>query len=142
MLSAKELLPPTIYAKYGDLGLRYMDSRIVACIKYLRTVLNRVINVNGTIQGRTIRVPGDKDYSQFSDHSWGRAIDFDVPGMDSLAVQKLITKDIIHSTELKKLGLTAIEDGTVGWTHISCADFTGWNIHQINGIYLIPIPKK
>ena len=143
MITAKELLPKSIYAKYGDNGLRYLDSRIVACLQYLRKVIDKPFNINNAqFDARTIRLPEHKEYSQFSDHSWGRAIDFDVQGVDSLSVQRIITKDIIQSAELKKLGLTAIEDGTVGWTHISCANFDGWNLPQINGIYLIPIPKK
>lgn len=138
-ITNKELLPKVVWDKYGDLGMRYMDSRIVNCIRYIRTVLNKPININNVVyDARTLRLQSSKNYSTYSDHSYGRAIDFDVEGMNSLDVQRFITKDIVTSTELKKLGLTGIEDGTEGWTHITCANLDGWGFSEINGIKLVP----
>ena len=138
----KELVPKVCYERWGELSLRYMDSRIIACLNYIREVVQKPINVNNAqFDARTLRTQASNNYSTWSGHSFGRCIDFDVVGMDSLDVQRLITKDIIHSAELKKLGLTAIEDATKGWTHISCEYLEGWGFAEVNGIKLIPIPK-
>lgn len=153
--SAKELLPKIVFDKYGELGLRYIDTRVLACLNFIRDTLEKTIYVNtwsfaskdkpGTLQangkpfdGRTLRLQSDSDYSTYSDHSYGRAIDFDVVGENSLDIQKYITKDIVCSTKLKELGLTNIEDSTSGWTHISVANVSGWKLQSINGIYLVP----
>jgi hypothetical protein len=134
-----ELLPKDIADKYGELGYRYLDDRILACLSYIRKTIGKKINVNGAITGRTIRYPSDPSYSKTSDHVFGRAIDFDVPGMSSDEVRHFIVKDIVNSTELKKLGLTGFEDDTQGWVHITCANLKGWGFKEINGICLIPI---
>lgn len=142
VISDKELLPKAIWDKYGANGLRYLDKRVVESVRYLREVVGKPFYLNTDTQDEmTIRLPGHKNYKQFSEHAWGRAIDFQCPDVDSLTIQKLITKDVVVSTKLKQLGLTAIEDGTISWTHISCANFNGWGFNQINGIYLIPEPK-
>ena len=141
MISNRELLPKYVWDSYGDNGMRFLDTRIVACIKYLRNVLAKPININNSqFDSRTLRTQSSQNYSTFSCHSFGRAIDFDVEGMDSLAVQRFITKDIVASTELKKLGLTGIEDGTPSWTHITCSNLDGWGFQEINGIKLVPKP--
>lgn len=135
----KELVPKELYDKYGELSLRYMDSRILSCLYYIREVVQKPINVNNeNYDSRTLRTTTSPDYKQWSGHSFGRCIDFDVVGMDAASVQRLITKDIITSTELKKLGLTGIEKDTSTWTHISCENFDGWGFDKINGINLIP----
>lgn len=141
----QELLPKEIYNEYGDLGMRYLDSRILPIIEYVRKVFEKPIIINNWADGgqfneRTVRLPEHVSYKKYSDHSFGRAIDFDIVGLNSLEVQHYLLKDIIASTELKKLGVTGIESQTIGWSHISVADFRAWSaLPEINGIKLIPI---
>ena len=135
-----ELVPKILYDKYGELSLRYMDSRIIACLLYIRKTIGKRINVNNAqFDSRTLRTQASRSYSTWSDHSFGRAIDFDVEGINSDDVRKFIIKDIVNSTELKKLGLTGVEDGTQGWIHITCSNLDGWGFDKINGICLIPM---
>lgn len=139
----EELLPKELQ-DLGWLGVtRYLDARVVMCLNYIRQTLAKSITVNTAEEdGRTIRFPRHESYREKSDHSYGLAIDFIVDSMNSLDVQRWIVKDSSASMQLRLLGLTNIEDGTEGWTHISVADITGWNIPIVNGIGLVTDRNK
>jgi hypothetical protein len=95
----------------------------------------------GEFDGRVLRLPGDSAYMLTSDHNYNLAIDFVVVGVDSLQVQK----DMLTTCgdDLIELGVSGIEDGTIGWTHLGISDLSQWtNIPVSNDIKLIPIPKK
>lgn len=139
----QELLPKEIFEAYGDAGLRYIDNRILQIMDYIRKVFEKPVIINdwadgGQFNERTIRLPVHGAYKLYSDHSWGRAADFDVVGLDSLEVQRHILKDTIVSTVLKGLGMTGIEDMTMGWTHVTVASLDGWQLPELNGFKLIP----
>ena len=141
MVTIKDMIPEIMYAKYGDLCSRYINEKIWAILVYIEKTLENKVHVRRPgLDQRYIRMYGNKDYSIFKDHTYAMACDFDVEGMDSLAVQRWITKDPIASMMLRGYGLTGIEDGT-SWVHITVANLAGWNMPEINGIKLIPIPK-
>ena len=142
-----EYLPKEVHDFCGDLGMRYIDQKIPLIMDAIRDFFGKPITINnwnigGDRNGSCLRLPSNKDYIQFSDHSYGRACDFVVEGVDSISVQLNIVKSITLSAQLKTLGLTSIEDGTEGWTHIGVSHLDGWSIPIVNGISLIPIPKK
>ena len=141
-----EYIPKELYNLYGDKGMRYINPKIPLIMQAIRTFMGKPITINnwfdgGDRNGSCLRLPSNKDYTQWSDHSMGNACDFIVSGMDSLEVQKIITKSALTG-QLINLGLTSIEDGTQGWTHIGVSNLDGWNLSKVNGVYLIPIPKK
>ena len=142
-----EFLPSELYNKYADAGMRYINPKIPALMDIMREFFNCPITINnwksgGDRNGSCLRLPNNKDYSKWSDHSFGNACDFIVSGVDSFTVQDKIINDTNLSLKLKSYGLVSIEDSTSGWTHIGVADMAGWSVPQRNGIFLIPIQKK
>ena len=134
----QELLPLELL-EFGNIGVtRYLDAKLLACLDYIRTNLGKPIIVNTPeCDGRTIRLPRHPSYRVSSDHNVGKAIDFDVIGMDADSVRRWMVKDTFAGSALFKLGLTGVEDG-VEWVHMTVADLTGWNIPVVNRIYIIP----
>ena len=141
-----EYLPKELYNIYGDAGLRYIDKRIPIIMEITRSYMNKPITINnhhigGLFNESCLRILGHKAYLQWSCHSFGRAVDFRYDGLDSKEFEQFIIKGNILTTNLKENGLTAIEVGNEGWIHFAVSDFTGWNIPQENGLYLIPANK-
>lgn len=142
-----EYLPKEVYDKFGDLGMRYINPKIPVLMDIIREFFGKSITINnwksgGDRNGSCLRLPNNKDYTQFSDHSFGSACDFIVSGMDSLEIQNSIVSDPILSLKLVSYGLVSVEDRTPTWTHIGVANMDGWNVSSKNGIAIIPIPKK
>jgi hypothetical protein len=109
----------------------------------LREYFNKTIIINnwavgGPFQDRGLRDSTSNVYDLYSDHSYGRAIDFNVEGMTDADVQKAILNE--YADDLIILGLTGIEDSTPTWTHIGVSDLSTWDFKLINGIYIIPSP--
>jgi hypothetical protein len=124
-----EFIDPMTYSARGERSLQLMDYRIICAIDYLRTTINRPIIINNWASGgqfrlRGFRPEGTRTGAKWSQHKFGRALDFHVPGMTVAEVHKVIQA---HSRFLIERGwLTTIEDSrdTPTWTHIDCR-FTG-----------------
>lgn len=123
-----EFVPQEIYNKFLDSSWMLLDARILYSIEQLRINLNKPIIVNNWKSGGEFRYRGFRpiEYkcSQFSQHKFGRALDFDVVGMTAEEVRLYILKN-----QSKYKYITRIED-KVNWVHIDCAN-GAWN-----GIYL------
>jgi hypothetical protein len=130
----------------GDLSIRFINPILIEIATYVRKKYQKPVQLNtymdgGEFDGRVLRLPGDSAYMLTSDHNYNLAIDFVVVGVDSLQVQK----DMLTTCgdDLIELGVSGIEDGTIGWTHLGISDLSQWtNIPVSNDIKLIPIPKK
>jgi len=135
---ASELVPKKIYLIYGEQSLRFIDTRLLNCLKYLREYYNKPIIINTDVmQYRGLRTPESDVYNQFSCHSFGRAADFNIQGELSDDVYDNILNNL--ADDLKTFGLTAIENKiyTKTWTHISVSNFDGWQIEEKNGIKIL-----
>ena len=126
----QELVDPVTHTMYGERCLTFFDPRILITLDALRVFFGRSITVNnwkwgGEREWSGLRTPHSPYYSTFSQHSFGRAIDFVVAGMTSEYVQK----KILEHTELFPY-LTRMEKGTDGWTHIDCANV------DVEGVYV------
>lgn len=130
----------------GDLSIRFINPILIKIATYIRTKYQKPVQINtynsgGTEDGRVLRLPGDSAYMLTSDHNYNCAIDFVVVGIDSLQVQKDVLN--IYANDLIAMGVTGMENGTDGWTHLGISNLQQWeNIPVSNGIKLIPIPKK
>lgn len=138
-----EFVDRVCYARWGDNCMRYIDVRLPVIMDFLREKLGRPITINnwqtgGPFEDRGLRDATSGDFLQFSDHTYGRAIDFNVQDISDADVQKAILNE--YTDDLITLGVTGIEDGTPTWTHIGVSDLTGWGFKQVNGLYLIPRP--
>jgi hypothetical protein len=126
-----EFIDPVTYSARGERAIQLMDYRIICAIDYLRRTINRPIIINNWSSGgqfrlRGFRPEGTRTGAKYSQHKFGRALDFHVPGMTVADVHKVIQA---HSHFFIESGwLTTIEDprDSPTWTHIDCR-FTGTN---------------
>ena len=148
---AQEYLPKETYSTYGDVGMRFVDKKIPIIAQYLRDYYKSPIRMNNwyiakdgerVFDARVLRLSSDEDYRRYSDHSYGRAIDFTIDGISATQVQQDIkdNKDCL-ADKLVELGVTGIEVGTSTWTHLSVSDLSLWNINIIHNIKLLNAPK-
>jgi len=115
----EEFVPRELYNLMGDHAICCMDEELITFIINLRQTLNRPITINtwkwgGRFTSRGIRLPGSTYYSATSQHSEGKALDFDVAGMPASEVRSWIisNRDLVWVKPI-----TFIEDG-VNWVHI------------------------
>jgi len=139
--TAEEFIPKELYLDYGPRAMRFIDSRLLDIMDYIREEAGHPITINnwhlgGSFNESGLRIPGHSNYKRSSCHSFGRAVDF---RSDKISVDEL--KKIILETdceELKTMGLTAIEKNTPSWVHISVSNFKNWQgLESQNGIILL-----
>lgn len=118
----REFVPPHIYSRYGRRSYQFMDVRVLNLITEIRIFFGKPIIVNtwhrgGDLSKRGFRLPSEKVGSIYSQHKFGRAIDFTVAGMtpDEVRAVILANEDLFMSW-----GLTTIERGEDAptWVHI------------------------
>lgn len=134
----QEFVPKDIYEKYGDTSWRFICPELFSLAETVKDFFDGApVTINdwlwgGSLNYRGFRPPDCGVGAPLSAHKRGMAIDFDVRGVDSLQVQKDIEDNwpVFFSA-----GATAMEDGTEGWTHLSCEN---WMTHDL---VLIPIPR-
>ena len=129
---AKEVLPPTIYKKYGAKGLRKMDQRILEFLDEFRYDVGVPLTVNtpwdGNFTQSGLRDSGhygsyEKLFMNLSDHPMGRAIDVKCKHGGKWLRKKFIEKEEYY---YEKYGVNFVEVGPVsdsndmnGWAHFS-----------------------
>jgi len=121
------------YTKYGDSSIRFMDARIVITADKIREYFGSKMTINNWMWGgdrqwsglRTVESPY---YSTYSQHSFGRAIDFLITGISAEEIRAAIIKKPWHDAFKY---ITSMEDG-VSWVH---ADTRAYDKNK-NGIFL------
>lgn len=133
----EEFVPKSVYNKRGAKSIYLMDKELLVFIDEFRDHIGAPITINnwkwgGNFQFRGLRTPDSDVYSQFSQHSFGRALDFDVKGYDAAEIRKWI----IDNRDLWWVKpITFIEDG-VSWVHVDtrCTpDNQLWSWHVKTG---------
>jgi len=119
-----EVLPKSWLDQYGEKALLAMDERILMSIDALRQYFAVPIMVNNWASGgqfyyRGLRTPQCPQYSADSQHSFGRALDFDVLGLTADYV-----RGVIMANRARWPLITALELN-VDWIHADCRDNTG-----------------
>ena len=112
----KELVPKAVYTARGEASIELMDARILKALDDLRAKMGVPMTVNdANRQFRGLRTPESRDFSPYSQHTFGRAVD---------AVSKL-NPEAFHREILSNPGLypgvTFIEID-ITWLHIDCRD--------------------
>lgn len=123
----KELVPSEVYAERGEKAITTICPLIIKFIDGFHDWLSSVnqgskvsiiVNNGTTFTQRGLRTPDSDDYSEYSQHSFGRAVDFDV----------YIDGDRQHPDSIHTLiiefrnmdftrGITFIETG-INWVHV------------------------
>lgn len=118
-----ELVDKHTYYSRGEAAWECIDIRLLNVLNRLRENLGASITVNNWkwskdskasdyFQWRGLRTSGSKYFSHYSQHSFGRAADFDVKGYTAEEVRKHILENLELYPEIK-----GIELG-VNWVHI------------------------
>jgi hypothetical protein len=129
----QELVSKSVYTNLGARSLIVMDPRILYTIDLIRDHFNRFITVNDWSWKGKFSQRGFRDSSnvgaKYSQHRYGRAIDFDVKGLEAEEVRQ----ELINNAD-KFEYITTIEKD-VNWIHIDCrnSDRIDGKINLING---------
>lgn len=114
----QELVSPAVYEDLGDRSILTMDRGILKTIDAIREFYGKPMIINDWSFGGQFRYRGYRDRtwngSPYSQHCFGRAVDFDVKGLKASKVRKDIMDNPDHFPYV-----TAIEKGTT-WVHIDC----------------------
>lgn len=119
----QELVDKSTYSSNSEWKLWLaFDDRLLRSIDFLREELGVSVTINdwswgGTNQWRGLRNPQSAYYSQWSQHSYGRAVDMIFKGIEAKDVRAKI-KELMDSGKFKDLTLSlTVEDG-VSWVHL------------------------
>jgi hypothetical protein len=124
----EEFVSSKIYNELKNDSWKLLDERILITVDELRLYIGKKITINNWKWGGTFSQRGYRDLSigsKYSQHRFGRAIDFDVNSYSSEEIRKII----ISKQELFPF-VTAIEKNT-NWVHIDCR-----YLYRSNGILL------
>jgi hypothetical protein len=118
--SIKELVDKATYAKYGESSVWFIDSSLQDLIDTLRDLFGCSITVNnwpwgGSDEYRGLRIVGSPHHSTYSQHSFGRAVDFDVKG-HTAEEARLKIKKWYREGKLGDLDISLEEQVT--WVHL------------------------
>ena len=135
----QEFVSKEFYRKFGDFSIRYLHPKLPELAQFFRDRFKKGVTINNWVNGGLynysgLRPPHSRIGARFSRHKLGIAMDIKINGLNALELQSEIKKNF--QKIYKPLGLTAIEDGTKTWTHVSLE----WT--QSKTLALIPIPKK
>jgi len=138
----EEFVPKEIYASFGYTSVKFLSPKLPIIAQGVRDRFGKKVTINDWIFGGTkynysgYRPPNCKEGSFFSRHKLGLAEDLKIDGVSSKEFQDDVKKN--YEAVYKPLGVTAMEEGTNGWTHLSCE----WTLKE--GLLLIPFysPKK
>ena len=127
----QELVTPYAFDKLGDGALILLDDRILRALDAVRDIFDVPITVNNWHIGGGFDQRGWRDDSdtgaKFSQHRFGRAIDFDVQGLDADYVRQVIATAWQSDRDIQQI--TRMEVG-ITWCHVDCAP-----IDRGNGIF-------
>lgn len=118
-----EFVDSDTYNKFGENSLWMIDNRMLWTMDRVRELFNKPVIINnwafaGNRKWSGIRYSGTPYYSKTSQHSFGRAIDFLVDGINASEVRKYIINNP-NKEEFKYI--TTIEDFEgMEWIHIDC----------------------
>lgn len=112
-----EIVPNRLIARFGDSAIWYMDPRTVLLIYFTRSWFDAPMIINRPdLQGRGFRFPEHGGIGSLSQHKFGRAYDFNIKGLDSLATYREVMD---NRKAFMDAGLTTVEDieMTPTWNH-------------------------
>lgn len=117
----EEFVPPSIFSKYGQNSLWFIDPKIINLATAYRKYFDAPITINnwhnsGTFSLRGYRPPDSDVGAQLSQHKFGRAFDCNVVGMTPQDMYKAI---IANQVYFMSFGLTTLEniEFTKTWLH-------------------------
>jgi len=115
----QEFLPEEVFDYFKNDGIWLLDRKIIDLAQLIRERAKRPITINNWMDDGKFQERGFRSYNsnvgvRFSQHRFGRAIDFSATNL--LQIYTDITKNF---SEYKKAGLTTVENigNTLKWIH-------------------------
>ncbi len=114
-----ELVPPSVLNDLGERAWMMLDDRLLKFIDDLRDDLGKKIYVNrGDATNRGFRLKGKvAKAANYSQHYYGRAIDFTVEGMSAQEVRQYIKDNKVKYPMVRRM------EKDVDWVHVDCANW-------------------
>jgi hypothetical protein len=121
--SLVEFIPQSVWNQFHESGLWFIDPRLITSVQWLRKMLKVPLVINnwhsgGTFQNRGFRPKSSPVWKEFSQHSFGRALDLSSPDMPHKDVYKWVldNQDLI----LANTAFTTVEDieAAPTWLHL------------------------
>ena len=156
---ADEYLPPEVYKDRGPRkGMELIDGKLIEADQAFREYVNKPIYINtygtgGVFVSSGLRMPTDKYYSRYSQHSFGRASDKKIKdgidwmdGIELLRLFKLFKYSIKDNEDSESARnnagnfYTAVEDHRGKWLHTdvrnmqSYVDRAGLRWNEVDGV--------
>jgi hypothetical protein len=132
--SASEFVDKTVYSKYGDNAFKFIDTDLLHCILIVREELGKPMTINNWKSGgkfsqrglRTnisniVKKKSDAYKLYLSAHLFGKAVDFDVKGMDAEEVRMWI-KDNAQLFPCKVRLEHNMKGTPINWVHLDTID--------------------
>jgi hypothetical protein len=131
----EEFVPQKIFQKYGDKSVWFVDPKIIRIAQLLREYFDKSMTINNWHNGGSFNYRGFRDDSfyyqwdanlsaykskrkgKLSQHRMGRAIDFNISGVECDEVRNEFLK---NEAQWIDAGLTVIEDARYSPTWIHC----------------------
>jgi hypothetical protein len=130
----QELVDRVTYEKFGEQAWMFFDVRLLKTLDGIREYFNSPIIVNnwhlgGNLDSRGFRRPDDKTGALYSQHRFGRAVDFTVTGRTAEEVRKIIidNQNIFPFNEITAMELD------VDWVHIDFRNINSDVIYLFKG---------
>ena len=121
----EEFVDKETFSKRGELAITTMDVRMLWTADAIRDYFDKSMVINnwkwdGNREWSGIRTGKSQWFSQYSQHTFGRALDFKIPSMDPAEIRQAIKKN--HGKVEAFKYITRIEEFTgMSWVHIDCA---------------------
>lgn len=131
----QEFVGPNMYKKWSDKAIWFVDSRIISLAQFIRDYFDMPMTINNWHIGGNllseVYATLHQSGAQYSQHRFGRAIDFNLSNLTTDEIQKEILK---HQEVFMINGLTCIEADTPTWVHVDCR-YTGlkkFSLYHLN----------
>ena len=123
----QEFVHPDIYAELKDSCWRLIDNRLLWTMQEIRKRFGKPVMVNNWHKDGDFKYRGLRPFecsvgSKWSDHKFGRGVDFDVAGKTAEEVRQDILKN--QKTVDAYKHITVIEDN-VTWVHLGFRNWSG-----------------
>lgn len=124
-----EFIDPATYSARGAKSIELMDMSIILAIQHLRDITGKPITVNnwhkrGSLSMRGYRPEGTRTGARWSQHKYGRALDFNIEGMTTREVHALILQHEQFFVERQWITVIERAEDSPRWIHIDCR-YTG-----------------
>lgn len=128
----KEFVDRSTYQKYGAKSIWFVDEELIDQMNQLRDLFGREIIVNnwangGSFQWRGLRTSKSSEYSTYSSHSFGRAVDFDVNG---ISAEQARVKIIQWYNEGILISKSISLEKDVSWVHLDTRNGGGLRVFK------------